>query len=72
MVPTASSEVAEALFKLIVGYILAYVLVGRGVEYGAAGAMLGVSSGAAAGHNKPSGPHGTAGRRQPQSLPTCP
>lgn len=49
MVPTASSEVAEALFKLIVGYILAYVLVGRGVEYGAAGAMLGVSSGAAAG-----------------------
>lgn len=49
MVPTASSEVAEALFKLIVGYVLAYIFVGRGVEYGAAGAMLGVSSGAAAG-----------------------
>ncbi|MBO4897834.1 MAG: polysaccharide biosynthesis protein [Clostridia bacterium] len=49
MVPTASSEVAEALGKLIIGYILASLLIPRGIEYGAAGAVFGVSMGAAMG-----------------------
>ena len=49
MVPTASSEVAEALGKLIIGYLLASLLIPRGIEYGAAGAVFGVSMGAAMG-----------------------
>lgn len=49
MVPTASSEVAEALGKLIIGYVLASLFVPRGIEYGAAGAVFGVSMGAAMG-----------------------
>ena len=49
MVPTAVSEVAEALGKLIIGYVCAALLVTRGKEYGAAGAVFGVSAGAAMG-----------------------
>lgn len=49
MVPTAISEVAEALGKLIFGYALAYLLLSSGVEIGAAGAVAGVSCGAALG-----------------------
>ena len=46
MIPTAVSEVIEALGKLIIGYILASIWLHRGVEYSAAGAVLGVSAGA--------------------------
>ncbi|MBE7025192.1 MAG: polysaccharide biosynthesis protein [Ruminococcaceae bacterium] len=49
MVPTAISEVAEALGKLIFGYALAYLFLSLGVEIGAAGAVAGVSCGAALG-----------------------
>lgn len=46
MIPTAISEVAEALGKLVIGYILAYLwFSSRGIEYASAGAMLGVSTG---------------------------
>ncbi len=46
MIPTAVSEVIEALGKLIIGYLLAFLWLNRGVEYAAAGAVLGVSTGA--------------------------
>ncbi|WHH57609.1 polysaccharide biosynthesis protein [Petroclostridium sp. X23] len=45
MIPTAVSEVVEALGKLVVGFLLAYLWVSRGVEYSSAGAILGVSTG---------------------------
>ena len=45
MIPTAVSEVVEALGKLIIGFLLAYILIDKGVEYAAAGAILGVTSG---------------------------
>ncbi|NLY42882.1 MAG: polysaccharide biosynthesis protein [Clostridiaceae bacterium] len=45
MVPTAISEVVEALGKLVIGYLLAYLWVPKGIEYAAAGAILGVSTG---------------------------
>lgn len=49
MVPTAVSEVAEAVGKLGVGLWLAVYFVGYGVEYGAAGAIGGVTVGTACG-----------------------
>ncbi|WHH56946.1 polysaccharide biosynthesis protein [Petroclostridium sp. X23] len=45
MMPTAISEVVEALGKLIIGYLLAYLWLIKGVEYASAGATLGVSVG---------------------------
>lgn len=49
MVPTAVSEVSEALGKLLFGYFLASAFLKYGVEMGAAGAVAGVSAGAALG-----------------------
>lgn len=49
MMPTAVSEVAEALGKLIFGYVLAYLFISKGASFGAAGAVAGVSAGAALG-----------------------
>ncbi len=49
MVPTAVSEVSEALGKLLFGYFLASVFLSLGVEMGAAGAVAGVSAGAGLG-----------------------
>lgn len=49
MIPTAISEVTEALGKLVIGYTLAYLLIDKGVEYASAGAVFGVSMGAALG-----------------------
>lgn len=49
MMPTAVSEVSEALGKLIFGYGLAYLFLSHGIEIGAAGAVGGVSCGAALG-----------------------
>lgn len=45
MLPTAMSEVAEALGKLIIGLLLAYLLMPSGVVNAAAGAVLGVTAG---------------------------
>ncbi|MBE7030441.1 MAG: polysaccharide biosynthesis protein [Ruminococcaceae bacterium] len=46
MMPTALSEVVEALGKLIIGYSLAAALLDTGLEYASAGAVFGVSAGA--------------------------
>lgn len=45
MVPTAVSEVTEAVGKLVFGILLAYLLYPYGVQFAAAGAVLGVSLG---------------------------
>ena len=51
MKPTAASQIIESLCKLLVGLSLAWLLLGRGYssDIAAAGAMLGVSIGGAAG-----------------------
>ena len=46
MYPTAISEVAEALGKLLFGYLFAWLFIGHSVEKAAAGAVFGVSMGA--------------------------
>ena len=45
MLPTAISEVTEALGKLVVGYMLAYILLDHGLMAAAGGAVFGVTSG---------------------------
>ena len=45
MLPTAVSEVCEALGKLIIGYGAAIFLISAGIEKAAAGAVFGVSAG---------------------------
>ncbi len=47
MVPTAVSQFLEAFFKLVIGLPLAWLFInqGRGLEIGAAGAIIGVSAG---------------------------
>ena len=45
MIPTAASEVIEALGKLLIGYTLAYILLGKGLHIAASGAVLGVTAG---------------------------
>ena len=45
MIPTAISEVVEALGKLVIGYVLAYILLNRGLHIAASGAVLGVTVG---------------------------
>lgn len=47
MTPTAISEVAEALGKLLIGLTLGFILIPLGVAYGAAGAIGGVTMGTA-------------------------
>ena len=49
MVPTALSQIFEQLGRVIVGFVLAIVLLPKGLEYAAAGASFGASSGAVAG-----------------------
>ncbi len=46
MMPTAMSEVVEALGKLVAGYALAVVLLPKGLPYASAGAVSGVTIGA--------------------------
>lgn len=46
MIPTAASEVAEAIGKLVIGFCAAYFLVSSGLEFASAGAVFGVSCGA--------------------------
>ena len=43
MIPTALSQIVEQAGKLIFGLLFAYLLVGYGIEYGAFGAILGVT-----------------------------
>ncbi len=45
MLPTAISEVAEALGKLVIGLLLAYILMPTGIVNASAGAVLGVTAG---------------------------
>ena len=45
MLPTAISEVSEALGKLVIGFILAYLLLEKGVIYASSGAVFGVAMG---------------------------
>lgn len=45
MIPTASSQIAETIVRIIVAVSLAYILMPYGVEIAAAGAMTGVSLG---------------------------
>lgn len=45
MVPTALSEVAEAMGKLVIGLLLAYLLLPTGIVNASAGAVLGVTAG---------------------------
>jgi len=45
MVPTAFSEVSEAVGKLLIGFVCAYLFMKSGVEYSAAGAVFGVAMG---------------------------
>lgn len=49
MTPTAISEVIEALGKLVVGLALGFACIGYGLQYGAAGAIGGVTTGTAFG-----------------------
>lgn len=46
MRPTAVSQIVEQLFRVIPGLLLAYYLTSRGLEYAAAGASFGATSGA--------------------------
>ncbi len=46
MYPTAISELIESGAKLVVGFAVAYLLLDRGLIYGAAGAICGVTIGA--------------------------
>ena len=43
MIPTALSQIVEQAGKLIFGLLFAYLLAGYGIEYGAFGAILGVT-----------------------------
>jgi len=45
MLPTAISEVSEAIGKLAIGFLAAYLLSGLGITYSAAGAVFGVAMG---------------------------
>jgi len=45
MMPTALSEVSEAVGKLAIGFLCAYLFIGKGVTYASAGAVFGVSMG---------------------------
>lgn len=45
MLPTAVSEVSEAVGKLVIGFLGAYLLSGMGIIYSAAGAVFGVAMG---------------------------
>lgn len=46
MVPSALSQIIEQTGRVLIGLSLAYVMVGRGLEYGAAGASMGATAGA--------------------------
>ncbi len=43
MLPTAATQIVEQAFKLVIGFALAFAWLGRGADYGAAGALTGVT-----------------------------
>ena len=47
MRPTALSHITEAAGKLILGLLLSYILLPKGINYGVAGALIGVTAGEA-------------------------
>jgi stage V sporulation protein B len=49
MKPTALSQIAEQIFRVVFGLLLAFFLYDMGVEYAAAGGTFGATAGAAAG-----------------------
>lgn len=49
MNPSAIAQLTEQLIRVISGLILAYILLGKGVEFAAAGGAFGASAGAASG-----------------------
>lgn len=49
MTPTAVSQIAEQLFRVVTMILFAYILLPKGLEYAAAGASFGAGPGAAAG-----------------------
>jgi len=49
MKPTAASQITEQLFRVLFGLFLAYMFVGFGKQYAAAGGTFGATAGAAAG-----------------------
>lgn len=49
MNPTAISQFVEQIFRVAIGLLLAYVLVGKGIEIAAAGATFGATVGSIAG-----------------------
>ena len=49
MTPTAVSQIAEQLFRVVTMILFAYLLLPQGLEYAAAGASFGAGPGAAAG-----------------------
>jgi stage V sporulation protein B len=49
MIPSATSQIAETIVRIIIMLICAYMLLPYGIEYAAAGAMIGVVAGEIAG-----------------------
>ena len=49
MKPTALSQIIEQAFRVLFGLVIAYALIGKGLEYAAAGGTFGATAGAAAG-----------------------
>ncbi|NEW04530.1 stage V sporulation protein B [Paenibacillus sp. SYP-B3998] len=49
MIPTASSQIVETLIRIVMVLICSYVMIPYGIEYAAAGAMVGVLAGEIAG-----------------------
>lgn len=49
MTPTAVSQIVEQFFRVVTMILFAYLLLPRGIEFGAAGASFGAAPGAAAG-----------------------
>jgi stage V sporulation protein B len=49
MIPTASSQIVETLVRIVMGLACAYLLLPYGIEFAAAGAMVGVTIGEIAG-----------------------
>jgi stage V sporulation protein B len=45
MIPTATSQIAETLVRIVMVLVFAYLMLPYGIEYAAAGAMIGVTSG---------------------------
>ena len=45
MIPTATSQIMETLIRIVMVLICSYMMIPYGIEYAAAGAMIGVLAG---------------------------